>query len=411
MNDLFVLPSEIPWDQVKGKDLEELLYWLLDSMGAKDLEWRIGGKGSGAADQGRDLECSFYMSSPDGNLVKQKWWVEAKGRTATVESANVKEAVINASGESSIDIIVIATNTNFSNPTRDWIKEWQVSNPRLTVKLWERSELENLCSKNPLAVVRLFRKALSPHGKLEVARSKLWDYASFTDEPMLIELWESREKLNISPEALVALVSSEMANGDINNRSWAIFVEEDILVNSLGSGLLNFLYLVFRANEYGVSQASYFGAFAYLTLACCERIGTKETVSLFTDIWMADEENEYPEDLKNIILQPVLNLLQNQIRDVCTSDCCRVSTDNVLLTEKEVNQYWNRLSIGTNSNKEDDTTLTIESLIEPCKVGFSVGKDNGCPLLGNDSSESNIKETLEVIKAVTEFRLTEAKKE
>ena len=80
-----IIPSQIPWDRIKGKDLEELLYWLFDSMGAKDLEWRVGGKGSGAADQGRDLECSFYVSSPEGELIKQKWWVEAKGRKKTVE--------------------------------------------------------------------------------------------------------------------------------------------------------------------------------------------------------------------------------------------------------------------------------------------------------------------------------------
>ena len=47
-----ILPSEIPWNEIKGSDLEELLYWLFDSMGAKDLEWRIGGTGAGAADQG-----------------------------------------------------------------------------------------------------------------------------------------------------------------------------------------------------------------------------------------------------------------------------------------------------------------------------------------------------------------------
>ena len=63
-----ILPSEIPWNKIKGADLEELLYWLFDSMGAKDLEWRIGGKGKGTADQGRDLELAFFTPSPDGTL-------------------------------------------------------------------------------------------------------------------------------------------------------------------------------------------------------------------------------------------------------------------------------------------------------------------------------------------------------
>src|ERR1700722_16513809 len=119
MPDDLILPSEIPWDSIKGIDLEELLYWLFDSMGAKNLEWRIGGRGSGAADQGRDLEMSFHVSSPDGDLVKQKWWVEVKGRAGKVEPLEVKAAVLNAAGDAAVDVIVVVTNQAFSNPTRD----------------------------------------------------------------------------------------------------------------------------------------------------------------------------------------------------------------------------------------------------------------------------------------------------
>ena len=118
MSKQLILPSEIPWDSIKGGDLEELLYWLFDSMGAKDLEWRIGGKGAGTADQGRDLELSFYVSSPDGNLVKQRWWIEAKGRARTVEPQEIKSSVLKAAGRSDIDVILIATKSVFSNTTR-----------------------------------------------------------------------------------------------------------------------------------------------------------------------------------------------------------------------------------------------------------------------------------------------------
>jgi len=41
----WVLPASIPFEGMKGRDLEECLYWLLDAMGAKDLEWRTGGTG------------------------------------------------------------------------------------------------------------------------------------------------------------------------------------------------------------------------------------------------------------------------------------------------------------------------------------------------------------------------------
>ena len=321
MSKKLVLPSEIPWDDIKGKDLEQLLYWLFDSMGAKDLEWRIGGKGLGAADLGRDLELSFYVSSPDGDLVKQRWWIEAKGRTGTVESSEVKTAVINVAGKTDVDVLVIATNQAFSNPTRDWVKEWQRDHPRPKVKLWEKTELENLCSKNPIAVIRLFVNALSSQGKLEVTKTKLWDYASFTDEPTLIKLWQARNKIIISSRALVALIASEMANGDINARSWAMFVDVSTVLESLGDGLTNFLYLVFRANEDGVRQSPLIGALAYLVLVCCDRIGASKTAKLLSEVWDSVEGRDYPEQVRKLILQPVLHLLQNQVRDVCTSDC------------------------------------------------------------------------------------------
>jgi hypothetical protein len=71
----WVLPASIPFDAMKGRDLEECVYWLLDAMGAKDLEWRTGGKGGGAADGGRDLEANFYTPGVDGEVEAKKWWI------------------------------------------------------------------------------------------------------------------------------------------------------------------------------------------------------------------------------------------------------------------------------------------------------------------------------------------------
>jgi hypothetical protein len=92
----FVLPSKIPWDTLKGKELEECVYWLLQGMGARDLQWRVGGCGGGAPDQGRDLEANFYSSGPDGEINAARWWIETKGRTSTVEKDAVTSAANNA---------------------------------------------------------------------------------------------------------------------------------------------------------------------------------------------------------------------------------------------------------------------------------------------------------------------------
>lgn len=399
-----IIPSEIPWKEIKGKDLEELLYWLFDSMGAKELEWRIGGKGAGTSDQGRDLELSFYMSAPDGNLTKQKWWAESKGRKGTVEPSEVHEAVLNASGKSSVDVLVIATNSNFSNPTRDWVKEWQTNNPRPVIKLWEKTELENLCSKNPLAVIRLHSKALSSQGRLQVVKSKLWDYATYTDEPTLRKLWKEKTELEISPRSLFALVASEVANGDIAARAWGVFINTETLAESLANGLINFLYLACRVNEMGARQFPLIKALSYMILVSTQRLGVETTSKLLSEVWNDVEGREYPEPVIKMILEPVVGLLQRELRDVCTTDCTRISTSKVELSDEEVGTYWDKLTITDEIIDKDNQILVIEATDKPCKVGINVDKDSGCPLCNIENPHDDISSFLQVVDTIVRIR-------
>ncbi len=124
----WILPTAIPFADLKARDLEECVYWLFDALGAKDLEWRTGGSGGGAADGGRDLEATFFVPSPDGEMEAERWWIECKGRRDTLEAEAVKNAVVNAA-PAGLASLIIVTNTTFTNPTRDWVKSWQAANP------------------------------------------------------------------------------------------------------------------------------------------------------------------------------------------------------------------------------------------------------------------------------------------
>jgi hypothetical protein len=404
------IPTEIPWRELKGKDLEEVLYWLFDAMGAKDLEWRIGGGGAGAADGGRDLELSFYVSSPDGDLIKQRWWIEAKGREGTVEPVDVKAAVLNAAGRTEVDVVVVATNAAFSNPTRDWVKDWQRDHPRPRVRLWERTDLESLCSKNPGVVLRLFAKALTPQGRLEVATVRFWDYSALADESTLKVLWRKRAELALDTRSLIALACSELANGDIGARSWAITVDGAVLPGTLGEGLLNFLYLALRAVDVGVRQRPFIQCLAYLMLVCIHQLGPSKTNALITKVWGLLGGREYPNDIRKVILGPVMNELLGNVLDVCTSDCHRVHMRPATLTEDGIQRYWERLKVAGTKPEPDDQdggseTFFIETFEACCNIGFSVDKAHGCPLIAIDTPEDEMAKTLDVIAAVAKERL------
>jgi hypothetical protein len=332
----FVIPSQIPWDSLKGKELEECLYWLIDAMGGKDLEWRIGGKGAGTADQGRDLECSFYLSNPEGDLRKEKWWVEAKGRTGTVEPSEVKDAVTNLEAESGIDVFVVATNTQFSNPTHEWVKKWQKKHTSPRVRLWERPTLERLSSSYPSVAVRLFSKALTAQGKLEVARTRLWNYSSLIDEPTLSELWKNRQTLDWLSESLLAVIISEAGNGNLSTRPWATITNSKGLDRTLATALHNFLFLALRAEATGTKQFPVIDGVAYLILAGIDVLGAERVSKLCEEVLEGKDETVNRPAVREIILAPVLQTLAKQVGDVCVSDCSRVISDPILLKQDEV---------------------------------------------------------------------------
>src|SRR5688500_19048092 len=92
-----------------------------------------------------------------------------------------------------------------------------------------------------------------------------------------------------------------------------------------------------------------------------------------------------------MILSPIRQRLRLELRDVCTSDCRRVTTDPLVLNEDAITHYWKRLR----EPLEDEEApkglpiLVMEHHFTPCKVGFALDQDTGCPLLV-DEEEATI---------------------
>jgi hypothetical protein len=382
MNEL-VLPSKIPWKQIQGKDLEELLYWLLDDMGAKDLEWRIGGSGEGAADQGRDLEAFFYMSGPDGEMIRQRWWVQAKGRSRTVEPNSVRDAITTTSAFQDIDVILIVTNSHFSNPTRDWVKQWVKTNPNIVVKLWDQNDLEKLVCKHPSVISRLYAEALSLQGKLDVIRSQFWNHSFYPGTPMLSELWENRDSLEWNRMSMIAIIAGEAANGDFANRPWPLILSNEELAETFILSIVNTIPFAYRQEMAGINPNNYIKAVSYLVLSALDRLGSKVVSKLLENCWEAAGFPDYPKEVKLFSINPILGWLRDEIFDVCVNDCLRVSADPSVLDKDSIKNYWLRLKMPKKDDEEDETIkgiLIFEKFDSPCNVGFKVNKRRHCPL-------------------------------
>lgn len=408
----WVLPAYIPFAVLKRRDLEECVYWLLDAMGAKDLEWRTGGTGGGAADGGRDLEAHFYAPVADGEIEAHKWWIECKGRIGTVEADEVKAAVNNALAISGLDYIVIATNTQFSNPTRDWVKHWQAKHPTPKVKLWDQAKLERYLSRHPEVVLRLFSEALSPDGRFRAMESRFWNKLEFVTPAILADLWKVRKEIEVTEMGMFSAIANEFAIGNITHRPWTAVLDANSVVQLLSIGLYNVLYLAHRCSNAGVDQQIVFRTFAYLILAALDRLPAESVAVLISDSLSRGEKELLPEEVQDMMLMPIINQLLFEIQDVCFSDCKRMmSLDRSTLTEPrdEVDDYWLRLELEDLEERSGERRLLrIEKFDEPCLVGFPVDKDNGCPLFHFEPTVKNTADLLAIIKRVAAFRKVQA---
>lgn len=408
----WVLPASIPFADLKSRDLEECLYWLFDAMGAKDLEWRTGGSGGGAADGGRDLEAHFHLPTADLDMDPQVWWIECKGRAGTVESDEVKSACVNAQARTGLDYLVVATNTQFSNPTRDWVKEFQKKNPHPKVKLWDSGHLERLLSKHPDVVLRLFANALSLDGQFQAMESRFWNKLEFVPKPTLRKFWQARTVTAFTPMGHFALVANEFANGNISHRPWGAIFDTRSLIEMLHIGLANVPYLVTRASKAGVDQTPVIRALSYLILCALDQLPSDNVASLLVDSITRDEPDEMPEDVQAYLLNPIVAQLLSELQDVCSSDCSRVMALNrMALTEDkdEIDDYWLRLDDqGRKEPEEPERYLRIERQDAPCRVGFTVNKKRGCPLFELEPNVKGLPGLLAVLKTVAAFRKEQA---
>lgn len=219
----WIIPASIPFEDLKAKDLEECVYWLLDAMGAQDIEWRVGSSGGGASDGGRDLEAKILMPSPDGDLSPKLFWFECKGRKGTLEPEAVKYAAANALGHGHVQVLVIVTNTTFSNPTVDWATAWNTTHPRPQLQLWDRTKLEQLISRQPSVALRLFTQSLSLQGRLQAMSSRFWNRLEYAPTKVLEDVWADRASVDIGPLERFALIVNECANRTLENRPWGRF--------------------------------------------------------------------------------------------------------------------------------------------------------------------------------------------
>ncbi len=403
----WVLPANLPFADLKGRDLEECLYWLLDAMGARDLEWRIGGAAGGAADGGRDIEGYFYSSDSGEEIKRRRWWIECKGRAGTVEPEQVKNAANNAQAQADLDVLVIATNTTFSNPTRDWVKQWQMRFPKPKIELWDAVTLERLLSEQPTAVLRLFSEALSLDGQLEALRERFWTKLEYGNVQILKDAWDARAELTLDGFKVAALIANEFDHGDIESRPWGGALDFGAVLDALNTLNANVMYIFLRCLKLNAKQEPLFKTFAYLVMCTIRALDTEE----LADVLMASinaEKHPDPNAIFDVLLGPLVGAIQDELQTACATGCPRFpSFSRRRDEERPEGSYWYRFGKrGLAPREERKERLLLQSTKERCQIGLDLTEwDNSCPLFHINANAANLREFLKVVDRVLTARL------
>lgn len=379
-------------------------------MGAKELSWRRGGSGHGTSDQGRDLECLFYTVGPDGEMQRQHWWIEAKGRSGTVEPSAVKDAVVNASAFDHVSTLIIATNTQFSNPTFDWVQQWSRNRSGLNVRLWDRSQLERLICRHPEVIFRIFAEILSVRGHAEVIRSRFLNRSERASEKELKYLWENARQVHWSEELFLAVLVAEVENGDLGVRPWGMIASNQKILATLALVLVNTLYFIVRRSRTAAEQYPYLSAVSYLMVMALT-ISSPQWVASYC--WGAMQD--LPK-LRHVTIKSVIRTMLDEVLEGCSRDCERIlycgSRSREDSRERLRSNYWDRFSIPETRKEDDDAKgsggLIISEHTKSCRLGFQVSSDQVCPIADCDVEEGSEEEmvmALEVVAAVVQKRV------
>ncbi|CAL9571048.1 hypothetical protein SUDANB174_04796 [Streptomyces sp. enrichment culture] len=404
--------TKVLWKEVSGSQLEELLFGLLEAMGAQNLVWRAGSeRGVTASDSGRDLEAVFDRPSPDGELDRQRWWIECKGRSGTVERGAVQQAVLDACARTDVDVLVVATNSRFSNPTRDWLEERLRVHPHPLIKLWDRDNLDRLVRRHPTVAARILPAMLSEEERLRLLISRFDELGEEPTQADLDFFWERREWV-MRQEAQVAVAAVLMflyAEGVPlpRRRLWWQLLQKGDFPVALVECLVNLPAKASRGDlPRPLDTIRGTAAAARVLIACLNLLPQEEVAGLVVNPWRFIVEGEgIAEDEARLklwqdgALRPVLAFAQSDLLDACASDCVRVTADSPHEPESiNCSNFWAMVASG--STGVESGVLVIENLAGRCTVGLDV--TSGCPLIV--SNDLPVADVVRGIQRILEFR-------
>lgn len=109
---------------------ENLTFDIVTALGLRNSVWRTPG-----SDLGRDIEGEYFISDLSGQYQRQKWYIECKRYTSSVDWPTVWNKISYAENHVA-DILLFVTTSSPSPQAIDQIRLWNNSNKKPKIRFW-----------------------------------------------------------------------------------------------------------------------------------------------------------------------------------------------------------------------------------------------------------------------------------
>ena len=237
---------------------------------------------------------------------------------------------------------------------------------------------------------------------------RFWNQLYFPGEEDLKALWGVKDEINWSAEALVTIVAGELANGDVRERPWLGRTDLRTLAHAVGLVMVNLAALLYRAERFGVNTERIVELGAYLASNGIARLPSEAIRPLIEDQWEMAEQAELPQEAREYLRGVVLERIRREFLDACSRDCERVSGETEIESFVSIDEtYWHRFPESSTFAVEATRRITIQKRDAPCKIGFPVDRDNGCPLM--ELPKHSVGELISIFRKVIDERSAQRK--
>lgn len=318
--------TQYSWNRISPADFENLIFFLLDDMGFKNLEWRKGGEGISSTDGGRDLEATFTKIEPGDRVELEKWWIEVKYRSKNLSPRIVKESVLNSVGRDGVDVFTIVTSGTISNNTLDWIKDFQSNHSTPRIRIWQRHDIERILRKYPQITSRFFDIAMTLSERIEVVESQFWNHVMLPTLDEIDNAYKQYSNLQWSGTNLLPFMVAEASAGYPEFRKWGLITTEELLLETFIIGLANIPQLIVRFKQYGRSNKPLIDGLAYILEIALLRLNLDYLLNVISNPYNVMEgEIDPPPEFLNFIWEPILSNMFLDLGLSCSIDCDKVS--------------------------------------------------------------------------------------